>query len=207
GFFRFLEAKSASNRPYTINGDQGLLIAHRHFDMLGGFDESLPIFEDQRMAARIFACGRWVLLPGKLVTSARRFEAEGHRARHTLMAIMMGAHAAGLHEFIREAPQLYVAQHEAARLQLAPFRRLLREILTRHRPREVLDVFWQCGRLVRENSWQLALLRDLSRGDGQSLRFFDRRIAPLLDNPLADGVTAALVSAWFFLWLPLQRGL
>ncbi|MFA5939553.1 MAG: glycosyltransferase, partial [Sinimarinibacterium sp.] len=55
GFFRFLEAKSASNRPYTINGDQGLLIAHRHFDMLGGFDESLPVFEDQRMAARIFA--------------------------------------------------------------------------------------------------------------------------------------------------------
>lgn len=206
-FFRFLEAKSASNRPSTINGDQGLLIARRHFDRLGGFDESLPMFEDQRIAARIFACGRWVLLPGQLVTSARRFEAEGHAARHTLMAIMMGAHAAGLHEFFREVPQLYVAQRESRQLQLTPFRRALREILTRRRPGEMLDALWQCGRLVRENAWQLALLRDLARDDGRSLRFFDRRIAPLLDNPLADGAAAALVAAWFFLWLPLQRGL
>lgn len=210
-FFRFLEAKSASNRPHTINGDQGLLIARHHFDMLGGFDESLPIFEDQRIAARIFACGRWLQLPGRLLTSARRFEMEGHRARYTLMALMMGAHAAGLHEFFREAPQLYVSARESARLQLTPFRQLLRDILTRRSPREILDVFWQCGRLARESAWQLALSRDLAHGaagcDGPRLRFFDRRAAPLLDNPIADGACALLVAAWFFLWLPLRRGL
>ncbi|MEQ1440359.1 TIGR04283 family arsenosugar biosynthesis glycosyltransferase [Fontimonas sp. SYSU GA230001] len=210
-FFRFLEAKSASNRRHTINGDQGLLIARRHFERLGGYDESLPIFEDQRIAARIFACGRWVLLPGTLTTSARRFEAEGHAARYALMAIMMGAHAAGLDEFLRAAPRLYVPQGEARALQLAVFRRALRELLAQRSLRETLDAVWQCGRLARDNAWQLALLLDLRHGargcDGPALHLFDRRIAPLLDNPLADGLAAVLAAFWFFAWLPLQRGL
>lgn len=207
--FAFLEAKTASNRRYSINGDQGLMIRRCHFDALGGYDESLPIFEDQRIAARIFESGRWVLLPGSLVTSARRFEAEGHRERYTLMAMMMGLHYAGLHEFFREAPQVYAAQHEAQRLQLTPFRRLVLRLLRQRGWREAATIVWMCGRLARENAWQLALLRDLrsGRGDDRSLRGFDRNVAPLLDNPLADGITAVLVTAWFMLWLPLQRGL
>lgn len=205
--YGFLEAKSGSNRRYTINGDQGLLIRREHFDMLGGFDDTLPIFEDQRIAARIFACGRWLLLPGKLQTSARRFEAEGHRTRLTLMAMMMGAHAAGLHEFLRDAPRLYVAQHEAAPLQLLPLRRALIEVLHRRGLRETIGAAWQCGRLVRENVWQLALLRDVLRNEQRSLPFFDRHIARLVDNPVADGLATLLVAFWFFLWLPLQRGL
>lgn len=207
--FAFLEAKTASNRPYSINGDQGLMIHRRHFDALGGYDETLPVFEDQRIAARIFECGRWVLLPGSLVTSARRFEAEGHRERYTLMAMMMGLHYAGAHEFFSEAPQIYAAQHETRRLQLTPFRRLVLRLLRRRGWREAATIVWLCGRLARENAWQLALLHDLRRGhdDRRSLRGFDRTVAPLLDNPAADGIAALLVAAWFVLWLPLQRGL
>lgn len=207
--FAFLEAKTASNRPFSINGDQALLIHRRHFDAIGGYDGSLSIFEDQRIAARIFDSGRWVLLPGTLVTSARRFEVEGHRERYTLMAMMMGLHYAGMHEFFLEAPQVYAAQREARRLQLTPFRRLLLRLLRQRGWREAATVVWLCGRLARENAWQLALLRDLRRrdGDDRSRRFFDRNIAPLLDNPVADGIAALLVAAWFLLWLPLQRGL
>lgn len=207
--FAFLEAKTASNRPYSINGDQGLMIHRRHFDALGGYDETLPIFEDQRIAARIFDCGRWVLLPGVLVTSARRFEVEGHRERYTLMAMMMGLHSAGAYEFFREAPQIYAAQHEARRLQLTPFRRLVLRLLRQRGWREASTIVWLCGRLARENAWQLALLHDLRRGhdDRRSLRRFDRNVAPLLDNAAADGIAALLVAAWFLFWLPLQRGL
>lgn len=207
--FTFMEAKTASNRRYSINGDQGLMVHRQDFEMLGGYDESLPVFEDQRIAQRIFDSGRWILLPGLLVTSARRFEAEGHGARYALMAVMMALHAAGLTEFFHEAPRLYLPQRETTRLQLAPFRRLIWQLLRRRGATAALAMIWRCGRFVRENAWQLALLRDLRSGDGshRTLRFFDRRIGPLLDNPPADGITALLVACWFFLLLPLQRGL
>lgn len=207
--FRFLEAKSASNRPYSINGDQGLLIHRRDFDALGGFDEALPFFEDQRIAARIFERGRWILLPGTLITSARRFEAEGHAERYTLMALMMGLHYAGLHEFFREAPRLYVAQRDAQRLDPLAFRGLVLQILRQRGWRATALTAWRCGRLARENAWQLALLRDLARaGCAQhGLHRFDRYVAPLLGNPAADGIAGLLVAFWFLVWLPLQCGL
>jgi len=115
-FYRGLEEKTACNRPDTVNGDQGALLRTAHFHALGGFDEELPFLEDQRLAARIFARDRWIVLPGRLVTSARRFESEGHYRRYTLMAIMMGLHAAGLEVFFSRARGVYVGQSEAARL-------------------------------------------------------------------------------------------
>lgn len=207
--YAFLEAKTASNRPYSINGDQGLLIRRGDFEALGGYDATLPVLEDQRIAARVFARGRWLLLPGRLVTSARRFEAEGHAERYALMAIMMGLHAAGLHEFFTAAPQVYATQRQTQRLQLLPFRRLILRQLRARGVREAARIVWRCGRLARENAWQLALLRDLARGDAQqrSLRAFDRHLAPLLDHALADAIAALLVALWFFAWLPLRRGL
>jgi hypothetical protein len=203
GLFRYLEAKTRLNRPGTVNGDQGLLLRREFFTRLGGFDESLPFLEDARLAAKIEAQGRWRLLPGELHTSARRFETEGPRQRYTLMALLMGLHAAGVNEFFTQAPAVYRAQSDARQLDLQPFVQLARQLLAqRGRWRTLRAV----APYVRGNTWQIFFARDVARGDGTSpcLAFHDRRLAPLLERPLFDALTAALLALWLYLWLPLE---
>ncbi len=101
--YRYYEEKSALNRAECTNGDQGCLLAGRFFEELGGFDESLGFLEDQRLAERIRRQGRWITLPGTLVTSARRFEVEGLGRRMLLSTLIMTAHAIGLHEFFQRS--------------------------------------------------------------------------------------------------------
>ncbi len=207
--YRFMQAKTARNRRYTINGDQGLLIHRRHFESLGGYDDSLPILEDQRIAAKIFDQGRWLLLPGVLHTSARRFEAEGHLPRYQLMAVMMALHDAGLLEFFRAAPEVYTHQSQTGPLDLAPFRRLILRLLRARGAFGAIGVIHRCGRFTRRNAWQLAYALDLRRNDTHApkLHAFDRYIAPLINHPPADAIAGLLIAGWFFGVLPLQRGL
>lgn len=196
GLLRFMEAKSRSNRRWTINGDQGVLIRRDFFARLGGYDESLPYFEDQRLSARIEAQGRWLLLPGELSTSFRRFEREGPLPRYALMALMMAMHSAGLDEFFTRAPGLYAAQHQAAALDLRPFVALARELLLADGGR-VPHRLWRAGRFVRANAWQLALMAELS-GGVSALAWFESQVEPRLDNALVDGLCAGLVAATVF---------
>ena len=192
--FRQLEAKSASNRPGTVNGDQGLLIHASTLAALGGFDASLPFFEDQRLAAKVFARGCFVLLPGALHTSARRFETEGHGPRLLLMALIVGAEAAGLDDWLAKLPALYREQSAATQLKAVPFiDALLAHIaaLPRARRRAV----WQrAGRLVAANAWQLVQWRDAQQGgEARWLRRFDALAAPLFaTRPAASAIAAAL---------------
>ena len=204
-FYRYLEGKTRLNRPYTVNGDQGLLLRRDWFGQLGGFDDSLPFLEDQRLAARIFSEGRFVVLPGTLWTSARRFEAEGPAQRYALMAIIMGLHAAGLDEFFARAPAAYAAQSAASPLDLRPFRRVVHELLREQGPARAARTLWRAGRFVRENAWQLAYWIDLRRGAAglPALAAFDRHVARWLRNPAADGLATLLMCLWFFAWLPL----
>ncbi|MCI0749183.1 MAG: TIGR04283 family arsenosugar biosynthesis glycosyltransferase [Nevskiales bacterium] len=208
--FRYLEEKTALNRRGTINGDQGVLMSAVFFRELGGYDTRLPFLEDQRLAARVWARGRWTVLPGYLTTSARRFEAEGHAQRCTLMALMMALHEAGLHEFFDRAPGVYVSQDKTQRLDLSRFHRLIRQELWRARWRRAAQILFLCGRFVRENAWQLFYYRDVRRretlGAGRypALSFYDRRLSRLLDNRLCDGLATLLMCAWFFLWLPFR---
>ncbi len=181
--FRQLEAKSASNRPGTVNGDQGLLIHAETLARLGGFDESLPFYEDQRLAAKIFALGRFVLLPGALQTSARRFETEGHSARLALMALIVGAEHAGLVDWLRALPTLYRAQHEAAPLSLAPFLHALSVHIASLPPPQQRQLWRDTGALLTANAWQLALLLDsISPASPRWLRRFDRLLATSLSK-------------------------
>lgn len=205
----FMEAKSRSNRRWTINGDQGLLIERGFFERLGGYDESLPFFEDQRLSAAIETHGRWLLLPGELSTSFRRFEREGPLPRYALMALMMGMHSAGLDTFFVRAPRLYAAQHQAAALDLQPFIDLAREILIEE-GRKAPHRLWLAGRFVRANAWQLALMAELA-GGGRAQAWFETHLEPRLDNPLVDGLCAGLVAAAVFGlapgWLSLREKL
>lgn len=197
-FFRHLEAKSASNRPGTVHGDQGLLIARRRFEALGGFDESLPFLEDLRLARRIEAAGHWLLLPGTLHTSARRFESEGHRQRYLLMALMVIAEHAGLDSWLAAVPSLYRAQTETRTLALRPFLGSLSAAL-RALPADRERAAQQAlAKLLRDNLWQLPLLADgLLRQPppGPLLRLWDRHLAGRLRHPALDRRFADVVAA------------
>ncbi|MEK6806107.1 MAG: TIGR04283 family arsenosugar biosynthesis glycosyltransferase [Pseudomonadota bacterium] len=196
-FYRYLEGKTRSNRPHTINGDQGLLISREYFTELGGFDASLPFMEDQRISARIFVTGRWIVLPGELTTSARRFEAEGHAERLTLMALMTGAQVVGLMEFFSAAPEIYRAQGQTQRLDPAPFARRARRLM-RAQGRQGLRTLYRGGGFVRENAWQLFYRRDLLRNDGCSsaLDFHDRWFAPTMNNVFGNLLGTLLLWLW-----------
>lgn len=193
--FRFMEAKTRTGRRGTINGDQGLMLLRADFEALGGFDTRLPFLEDQRIAAQIFSAGRWVLLPGELRTSARRFEAEGHRRRYALMALMMAMHELGIEEFFRVAPQVYASQGSAHALRLEPFLQLARQLL-REDLRRDSGTFRRLGRYVRANAWQLGLMIDIARDDpdGTWLDRVDRRVSPLLERP-GLGLVSDLLAA------------
>lgn len=202
--YRYLEAKTALNREGTINGDQGLLIGTEFFRELGGFDERLPFLEDQRLAAKIFERGQWIVLPGRLVTSARRFETEGAYRRYTLMALIMGLHAAGADEFFARARGVYATQAETGRLQLGPQLALLRRVLREAGPRRAAQIVWRASRYARQNFWQPFFWCDVALGRERRpfLRFHDRIVRPLTDNALFDAAAFALMAAWFLVLLP-----
>ena len=196
--YRYLEEKSTLNREQTINGDQGLLLAAPFFARLGGFDESLPFLEDQRIAARIRACGRWLTLPGRLHTSARRFESEGFHRRYLLMGLIMAMHSLGREEFFARSPQVYRVQRETGRLLLSPYFRLLRSLARHHWGlRGTGATLLRLGCYLRANLWQLfffvdVLLRPLF-GSGRY---------PLLG--LHDRLRAWLPAGDRAVWLPLD---
>ncbi len=202
--YAWLASKSRSNRPYTINGDQGLLITRRDFDALGGYSTALSVLEDQDFAARVCRQGRWLLLPGELLTSARRFEVEGATARYQLMAIMMGLWSAGCDAFFQRAPQVYAQQSCAQRLDLKPFVKLVAAVLREQGPAAVVTLY-RVGRFVRENVWQLFHYLDWrGNDDGRWLRRYDHWIAPLIAHPPGNAIAALVAVVWCFIWLPLS---
>ncbi|OSM02320.1 glycosyltransferase [Magnetofaba australis] len=190
---RFHELKSALNRLGCINGDQGLLISRRFFSELGGFDDTLGYLEDQKLAARIFAQGQWMTLPGALETSARRFEQESVGPRRALNALIMTAHHTGLESFFPRAADAYREQSRAERLNLTPF--------VSHFLNAVGDAgvsigirrWGRVGRYLAANLWQLALLAQQRTGKPWLARF-DRWLAPGLDSTMVGWLLTPL--AW-----------
>lgn len=171
-FYQHLEGKSRLNRPETIHGDQGLLLSRRFFDELGGFDEQLPFFEDHAISQRIFEHGRWRLLPGRLHTSARRFEQEGRRARYFLMMLMMCARHAKLDSFFQQAPRLYPPAGQSEQLKVAPFLQLIIQLA------EQQPDFWHAmARYALDNAWQPFFWLDQWLGRPWLLPLHDR-LAP-----------------------------
>jgi rSAM/selenodomain-associated transferase 2 len=203
--YRYLEAKTALNREGTINGDQGMLMSAEFFRELGGFDERLPFLEDQRLAANVFGRGAWIVLPGRLTTSARRFEIEGAYRRYTLMSLIMGLHAAGADEYFAQARSVYAAQAETGRLRLGPHLALLRRVLREAGARRAVQILWRAGRYVRQNAWQPFFWCDvaLRRERRPFLRFHDRVFGPLTNNVVFDALATVLMAAWFLVLLPL----
>lgn len=185
GFFYFYEAKTFTNRPSTVNGDQGLLISRDFFVALGGFDESLPFMEDARIERLARECGEIVQLPGEVVTSPRRFSAEGRFERQMLNALIRLFDAAGESGFLAEAKDIYRAQTGPSRLRLLPFFRAARKAAGG-------PAFWyRAGAYARENAWQLPFALDCrrARGKGNPPSECDARLTNAF-SPVFDALTA-----------------
>lgn len=148
--FRYMEEKTALNRRGTINGDQGMLLPRAFFESLGGFDESRSFLEDQDLAERVFSSGRWVTLPGRLMTSARRFESLGARRVYAFMALIMAARETGNRAFLEQAPALYKRRWPDGRLDMGA---IAAAWFNTHRGR-----FWPLVRYAAANAWQINFL-------------------------------------------------
>ncbi|WP_455221468.1 TIGR04283 family arsenosugar biosynthesis glycosyltransferase [Kaarinaea lacus] len=206
--YYFYECKTYLNRPDTINGDQGFWIAREYFESLGGFDGSLPYMEDARLALKIFATGQWITLPGKIETSARRFETEGFTKRQILNSFLCNFNHMGVNEFFASAIDAYRKQDKATKLQLRPFLKLAHQQICVNGFRIALRRWYQTGAYVASNAWQLAFALDCKRAKNQglapgtlqprSLEFYDRHIARVTNWPIIKFITALFTIIWFY---------
>ena len=207
-FYRHLQEKTATGRPGTINGDQGLMIGAEFLRTLGGYDERLPFLEDQRLAAKIFAGGHWILFDAPLITSARRFETEGAHRRYTLMGLIMGLHAAGADEWFARAPQVYAQQDQTGPLDMGAWLALTWRVLIDAGPRRALQILHGAGRYTRTNSWQMFFWMDvalrpvLGPARYPLTRFHDAVFVRITGNAAGDALATLLISVWFLLVLP-----
>ena len=79
----------------TTFGDQGFFMRRETFDAAGGFPDQ-PFLEDIEMRRRLKRHGRFIKLPAAVVTSSRRFEAEGALKRQLLNALILALHGLGV---------------------------------------------------------------------------------------------------------------
>ena len=216
--YRYAEEKSAFNRANTTNGDQGLMLTKEFFRQLGGFDESMPFLEDQRIAEKIRSQGRLFTLPGHLNTSARRFEAEGFHRRYILMSMMMGLYSIGAEEFFARAPEVYRVQQDTGTLSLSPYFGLIRRMMYDDWGLwGSIRVFYRLGRYIRQNSWQMFFFLDvwlrslLGVGRYPFLGFHDRVFGPCTNFAAFNALTGVICFVWFmgimapFFWLTDRR--
>ena len=206
--YRYVEEKTRFNRVNTTNGDQGFLMSRQYFSELGGFDDSLPFLEDQKLAEKIRSQGHWVLLPGFLQTSARRFEVEGFHRRYILMGIIMGLHSTGAESFFKRAPAVYKEQDKTGSLKLWPFFKILWVMQVKDMGlKGSVKAWYRVGEYVRQNSWQMFYFFDiwmrswLGPGRYPFLRFHDQVFYPLTNNAVCSAINGCLVFVWFMMIL------
>jgi rSAM/selenodomain-associated transferase 2 len=208
--YYYYEVKACLDRPGCIHGDQGFMLRKTFFEQVGPFDESLGFLEDNRLAELISRAGRWILLPGLLATSARRFEGEGLYARQMLNLLIVALDAAGRSDFLQALPELYRQQQRSGPLRQELFYAKVRQLL-RSLPSGERRHFWNsAGRLAVENLWQLFLFLDARKGfrrgipqeqlSPRLLFWYERSLKGLVENPV--GYFAGLLPAWlWFRWM------
>jgi rSAM/selenodomain-associated transferase 2 len=88
-------ANFRSRRMGITFGDQALFARTDLFRRIGGFPEQ-PIMEDYEFVRRLRRCGRVVLLPEELVTSARRWRRNGALRTTLLNHVITWAYLCGV---------------------------------------------------------------------------------------------------------------
>lgn len=206
--FYYYAAKTALNRIDVINGDQGFMLARKLFDELQGFDESLPYMEDARLANRILRHKRWITLPGRVHTSARRFLSEGFEKRQLLNSFLCNFNAIGMDAFFAQAADAYKRQSDSRQLDMLPFLRIIHRVTRAEGWIKALSYWYASGRYITQNAWQLAFTKDCQRDFKRRiaphqvqpiyLDRFERYIAPWLLSPPFYVLCAALTYIWFY---------
>jgi rSAM/selenodomain-associated transferase 2 len=196
--YEFYEAKTHLNRPYSYNGDQGLLVRKSYFDAIGGFWDTLPFLEDHEIAEKIWTNGSWLTLPSTLTTSARRFEQEGLVRRMLMNSIVLCFFTIRLNAFFERPMAIYKHQHLITkRLLMDPGLRQAHECVWSSGVITGIHWWYLTGRYVNANIWQLFFLRDVRKkaSDQPSLRFYDERVWPIMNNGLFDFLAGVLAMA------------
>jgi len=203
----FCEVKARCGFSGTIHGDQGFLLSRTFFAELDGFREDLPVLEDTLLAEKVRSQGGWHLLPVSIVTSPRRFMAEGFLERQTLNALLMNFAIIGWDKPLRRIPEVYRPQSLARTLVLAPFFGVIDDYLAELPMRERARIWYHMGRFVRGNAWQPVLRRAARRAFAagtapgavalEPVRRFCRWFDLLTDHPAGHLAAALLTWIWF----------
>lgn len=210
----FYRSKARLPRVECIRGDQGLLLSRSLFDLVNGFDESLPFLEDVRLAATVAGHTDWLLLPVTISTSARRFEREGLLQRQTLNAIIVNNALIGWSDFFTALPGLYRLHAVSGKLQLVPVLAAIRTLLRQQKP-HWRRFFWQStGRHIAANAWQLFFWLDVRRafryGDTVDvnnrrwLTFYEMKLGPFFSSRYAALAAQLLTRLWLW-WMLLTK--
>lgn len=205
--YYFWEWKARLDRKDCTHGDQGLLLTRAVFTQVGPFNESAVIAEESLLAETLRQTGRWLLLPGRILTSARRFETEGLAARQTLNALLMNFAALGWADFFTRATDVYRCQDRTAKLLLEPYLALIDELLAEMPPASRRRFWFDTGAFVRSHAWQIPFALDARRaylqqkpvgtGTLSILAFHDRWFDALTDHSVGRALAAGLTWCWF----------
>lgn len=90
---RMICVRSRLFRSYT--GDQAIFVRRETFEALGGYPE-VPLMEDVEFSRRMTRRGKTLLLPVRITTSGRRWEAAGAVRTILLMWSLRAGHFFGL---------------------------------------------------------------------------------------------------------------
>lgn len=115
-------AASRGDSVFTRFGDQGILVRRSFYEMIGGFPP-WPLFEDVALFQKARKLSRVHWLPGRVITSARRFNERGLFRQRLLNAELMLRYLAGASPF-----ELAARYH--SRSGLAPRREVMPETQT-----------------------------------------------------------------------------
>jgi len=205
--YRYMERKARLNRPGCSHGDQGFLLARTVFDLAGPFCEECDLLAQTRFADRMIQKGGWLLLTPEIVTSARRFEAEGLWRRQAMNAVIMACGAAGMDRFLNELPALYRQQPARGRLDTGLILGSLQQLIDGLPPAQRKSFWRDVGDYAGENAWQAAFFLDLLvdayfHGTGRKekslfLDLYDDRIFRLLDSRGGKFMARMLVRGLF----------
>lgn len=206
-FYYYHETKARLDRPGCIHGDQGFMLHRSLFESAGTFSESQLVLEDTRFAETVREKGCWILFPGSISTSARRFETEGRGRREILNAMIMTLSMIGRDDFLMKMRGAYAVQRRTERLRLHPFFFLIYKLLRALRFRERLHFWFRCGGYVAGNAWQVPFFLDVRRkyidgipaGEGKMglLAAFERNLAEFHRWGAVRLAASFLVWIWF----------
>lgn len=161
--FAYYERKASLNRAGCAHGDQGIVLPTELFAAAGPFSTGCPLLAETRFADRLREQGVWLLLPADILTSARRFEAEGLQERQTLNAVIMALGAVGQEQLINGMPNIYREQSRSEYLDIYPLLKLIGQEIT-VLSRQERRIFWlRIGAYARDNAWQIPFFLDVRR--------------------------------------------